>query len=84
MVADINIFNRFFYFLIDYPSPEDIMNFSATEDERARMIELIEKNRDVGLSLEEELEVEYFKKAEHLVRMAKIKAAGKLGRLPQK
>lgn len=82
MVADINIFNRFFYFLIDQPSPEEIIAFRATEEESERMAELIEKNREQGLSPEERREVEYFNKVEHLVRIAKARAFGKLGGLP--
>ena len=78
MVANINVLNRFFYFLMDNPSPEEILAFHATEEESDRIAYLAEKNKGEGLDFEEEREVEYFHKMEHLVRMAKAKALMKI------
>ncbi len=67
-------------FLASLPDPEDILKLRPSEKLQTRISQLLEKNRDSGLSSEEETEWEHYQYLEHLVRMAKIKAHMKLKR----
>jgi hypothetical protein len=65
-------------FLAGLPSPEEILAFRPTPALEARVKELLEKSRTVGLSPAEEDEWRRYEYVEHLVRLAKAKAALKL------
>ncbi len=64
--------------LASLPSPEEIIALRPSEDLQTRISLLLEKNRDQGLTAEEEKEWESYQYLEHLVRMAKAKAYLKL------
>ena len=66
-------------FLANLPRPEEILAFHASPALAGRVSELLEKNRTSGLSAAEEEEWQRYEYLEHLVRIAKAKAAGKLG-----
>ncbi|QTA82384.1 Uncharacterized protein dnl_47590 [Desulfonema limicola] len=70
-------------FLAGLPEPEDIMKLHPSESFQARISSLLEKNRDTGLSLQEEREWEKYQYLEHLVRMAKAKACIRLKKTRQ-
>lgn len=61
-------------FLANLPSPEDVLALRPSASLQERISELLEKNRDRGLSPEEEVEWEQFQYLEHLVRLAKARA----------
>ncbi len=61
-------------FLADLPEPEDILKLRPSESFQEKISHLLEKNRDIGLSLQEEREWEQYQYLEHLVRMAKARA----------
>jgi len=65
-------------FLAGLPEPDDIIALHPSPVLQARISELLEKNRTDGLSLDEQQEWEHYAYLEHLVRMAKAKAYGKL------
>lgn len=65
-------------FLANLPAPEEILRLEASQRLQQRVRELLEKNRDHGLTSHEEAELDHYERVEHLVRLAKIKAAGKL------
>ncbi len=65
-------------FLAGLPSPEEILALRPAPLLRKRMSELLEKNRTTGLSAGEEDEWRRYEYLEHLVRIAKAKAALKL------
>lgn len=65
-------------FLASLPSPEEILSFRASSALQDRVSELLEKNRTVGLLPAEEDEWQRYEYLEHLVRLAKAKAALKL------
>lgn len=65
-------------FLAGLPSPEEILAFRSTSLLRDRVSELLEKNRTTGLAADEEEEWQRYQYLEHLVRLAKAKAALKL------
>jgi hypothetical protein len=56
------------------PSPQEIIALRPSQDVQRRISELLDKNRDVGLTAEEEKEWAQYEYLEHLVRMAKAKA----------
>jgi hypothetical protein len=60
------------------PTPEEILALRPSDVLQARMSALLEKNRTEGLSLTEEHEWAQYEYLEHVVRMAKAKAALKL------
>jgi len=57
------------------PSPEEILALRPSPAFQARVSALLEKSRAGGLSPDEELEWQRFAYLEHLVRLAKAKAA---------
>lgn len=65
-------------FLAGLPTPEEILRLHPSPYLQARIRELLEKNRERGLSEEEEQEWARYEYIEHLMRMAKAKAQLKL------
>jgi hypothetical protein len=65
-------------FLASLPTPEEILAFRPSPTLQARVSDLLERNRTVGLSLTEEDEWQHYQYIEHLVRLAKARAALKL------
>ena len=78
LVAEIDLISRFFNFLMRSPSPSEVMNIKVSDAENQRFVELSEKKTSGTITFDEIQELGYFLKAEHLIRMAKIEAYGKL------
>ncbi len=66
-------------FLAGLPSPREILDLKPSERLRAEVLSLLEKSRTGILSDEDEQRWERYEFLEHLVRIAKSKAALKLG-----
>jgi hypothetical protein len=64
--------------LASLPTPEEVLALRPGAALQDRIEDLLEKNRSGGLSLEEQRECEQYRYAEHLVRLAKARAALKL------
>ena len=64
--------------LAGLPTPEEILALRPSEALQTRMSDLLEKNRTEGLSTAETQEWEHYQYLEHIVRMAKARAALKL------
>ena len=64
--------------LAGLPTPEEILELRPASKLAQRMDELLEKNRDRGLSADEEREWERYQYLEHVVRLAKSRALAKL------
>jgi hypothetical protein len=60
------------------PSPEEVLALRPSATLQARIDDLLEKNRGGSLSPEEQREWEQYQYVEHLVRLAKARAALKL------
>lgn len=60
------------------PTPQEVLALRPSVELQERISALLEKNRDEGLSPEEEREWERYQYLEHLVRLAKAKAKIKL------
>ena len=61
-------------FLADLPSPEKILALKPSSLLQSEIERLLEKNKNEGLSTEEELNWQQYQYVEHLVRKAKINA----------
>jgi hypothetical protein len=59
-------------------SPRRVVAYKASPKAQARVNELLEKNKTVGLTAEENAEMERYMTVEHIVRLAKAKALQKL------
>ena len=64
--------------LAQLPEPQEILGLRPTEELQSRIRELLDKNRGPGLSAEEEAEWRRYEAMEHLIRIAKAKAAAKM------
>lgn len=64
------------------PAPEEILTLRPSAALQARIDELLEKNRTTGLLPEEKREWERYRYVEHLVRLAKARAALRLQARP--
>jgi hypothetical protein len=56
------------------PMPEEVLALRPTTTLQSRIEELLDKNRNGGLSGDEQREWEHYEYIEHLVRMAKTRA----------
>lgn len=65
-------------FLANLPTPEEILALKPSETLQQHINNLLEKNRTVGLTPEEERLWQQYEYVEHLVRVAKAKALLKL------
>ena len=61
-------------FLAGGSTPEEVANFRPSEDAQRRVSELIGRERQSCLSVEESAELAHFLELEHILRMAKAKA----------
>lgn len=52
--------------------PAKVLAFRPSRETKARVSELIEREKTEGISSEEKYELDYYMQLEHLMRMAKI------------
>lgn len=64
--------------LASLPTPEEVLALRPSPALQERIESLLEKNQASGLSSEEQREWEQYCYVEHLVRLAKVRAAAKL------
>lgn len=55
-------------------SPRNVVAFRPSDGAKARVAELIGRERDGGLPVEEKSELEHYLQLEHLMRLAKARA----------
>jgi hypothetical protein len=65
-------------FLVSSPTPEQIIEFQTSEALNERLHDLLDKNREEGLTPEERDELNHFLEIGHLFIMLKAKARLKL------
>jgi hypothetical protein len=61
-------------FIASGTTPVGVAHFEASAETKARVADLIEREKTAGLSAEETSELDYFLKMEHLMRLAKARA----------
>jgi len=67
-------------FIASGTTPESVAHFRPSPEAQQRVDELIEREKEYGLSPEEKAELEHFMELEHILRMAKAKARQILSR----
>ena len=71
-------FAEIFDFMVSAPSPEEIIGFKPSPQMEARLAELMRKNKQETITLDERQELEAFLQLNHFVNMLKIRARKKL------
>ena len=61
-------------FLISRPTSQDIVGFKVSEQSQARLQNLLKKNRDAELSLEEKGELDLYEQLNNLMGLLKARA----------
>jgi hypothetical protein len=78
MIYGDTLFDEVLDLLASTPTPEQIIEFSPSEALQQRAHDLLEKNREEGLSAEEQAELEEFSRLNHFMSMLKIRARKRL------
>jgi hypothetical protein len=73
-----SIFSELADFLASQPTLEDLAAYQVSDGIQRYIDELLDKNREGGLSAEERLEMEKFLAVTHVMNMTKVKAKFKL------
>ena len=55
-------------------TPQNVVEFKASEETRERIADLIFREKTEGISAEEKAELDLYMQIEHLMRLAKAKA----------
>jgi hypothetical protein len=55
-------------------TPSDVVSFQPSEAVKERMADLIHQEKSLGLSPEEQSELDHYLQLEHLMRLAKARA----------
>ena len=61
-------------FIAGGSTPGDVVRFHPSAEAERRVAELIEREKESGLSPDETAELNHFMELEHIIRMAKAKA----------
>lgn len=78
MAAQSQLLSRVIDVLADFPSPEKVIDLRTSPAEELRLEELAAKNEAGELTFEEQIELEHYRVAEHMVRIAKARAYSRL------
>jgi hypothetical protein len=64
--------------LVDFvaagPTPEEVTNYHPSAEAQARVADLIEREKETGITAEETAELSHYLELEHILRMAKARA----------
>lgn len=72
------LFSEILDFLVNSPTPEDILAFKPSDELEERLSHLMTKNKQDALTDDERNELESFLQVNHFVNMLKIRARKKL------
>ena len=75
-----SVYNEFLDFLLTAPTPQEIMDFKVSAATQSRLRELLEKNREGGLTDAEQGELDAYEQVEHVMTLLKAKAHRQLKR----
>jgi hypothetical protein len=68
------VYEEIIDFILAGKTPEQVANFQASDAVKARVTDLIRREKNEGLSPEETAELDAFMQLEHLMRLAKARA----------
>jgi hypothetical protein len=77
-IPAISVLDEVMDFLLSAPTPQQIIDFRASEELQERVRYLLEKNQDTVLTAEEQEEMENLSWINHFMIMLKAKAHKKL------
>jgi hypothetical protein len=77
-VVESAIYAEVYKFLVSSPTPQQIIDFRASEDTQVRVRELLAANRESRLTPDELAELDEFERVNHFVSMLKIYARQQL------
>ena len=70
----IRAYSEFVNFIASGTTPQAVVAFSASEETKQRVAELITREKSASLTVDERAELDHFMEVEHIVRLAKAKA----------
>ncbi|MBC8141431.1 MAG: hypothetical protein H7Y38_08310 [Armatimonadetes bacterium] len=71
-------YEEFIDFLVAEATPEKVVAFAPSEQTRARVWELVAREKNEGLTADEKTELDHFAHLEHIFRVAKARAYERL------
>ncbi len=74
------VYHEIIDFIAAGSTPEEVSNFRPSAEAQGRIADLLAREREQHLSLEEKAELDHFMELEHILRMAKAKARKILSR----
>jgi len=72
----IRAYDEIVDFIAAGTTPAMVASFTASNEVKERVADLIRREKTIGLSDEESSELEHFLQLEHVMRLAKARAAG--------
>jgi hypothetical protein len=71
-------YEEFVDFLAAGPTPQDVVNFRPSDQAKAHVADLIQRQKSTGLNSEETAELNHYLHIEHVLRLAKARARQRL------
>ena len=75
----IKAYSELVEFIASGTTPQAVCDYSASDETRTLVADLIHREKTTGLNEEEQSELDHFMKIEHLMRLAKARAHAILG-----
>jgi hypothetical protein len=72
-------YEEFVDFIAAGPTPQRVVDFRPSSETRAKVAELLHRQKTATLNLDETAELNFFLQIEHLMRLAKARARQRLG-----
>jgi hypothetical protein len=79
--SSIPVYLEIIDFIAAGTTPETVAHFRPSHEAQKRVTDLIEREKENGLSGEEKTELDHYMELEHIMRMAKAKARQILARV---
>jgi hypothetical protein len=73
-MTEFRAYEEFINFIAAGPSSEHVATFQPSEATRQRAVDLVAREKDVGLSAAETQELDDYIRLEHFMRLAKARA----------
>ena len=80
MSAATPVYHEIIEFIAAGTTPQEVADYRPSPAAQQRVADLMERERDQRLSVEEKAELDHFMELEHILRMAKVKARQTLAR----
>lgn len=80
MSAATPVYHEIIEFIAAGTTPQEVADYRPSPAAQQRVADLMEREREQRLSVEEKAELDHFMELEHILRMAKVKARQTLAR----